>query len=92
MHTAAFLPSRLNAWVTPTVTVEMTKGVDYTGYTDALGNKINWRYCIAPPTNVHPQLNGQMAFDPQSVPHCTGADSVDWHYAAITQCPNAVFV
>jgi hypothetical protein len=59
---------------TPTVTVEMTKGVDYTAYTDALGNALKWRYCIAPPTDVHPQLNGAMAFDPQSVPHCTGGD------------------
>jgi hypothetical protein len=57
---------------TPTITVEMTKGVDYTAYTDALGHKLNWRYCIAPPTDVHPQFNGPMAFDPQSVPHCTG--------------------
>ncbi len=59
---------------TPTVTVEMTKGVDYTAYTDALGNALKWRYCIAPPTDVHPQFNGAMAFDPQSVPHCTGSD------------------
>jgi len=58
---------------TPTVTVEMTKGVDYTAYTDALGNALKWRYCIAPPTDVHPQFSGAMAFDPQSVPHCTGA-------------------
>jgi len=64
----------LDAGSTPTVTVEMTRGVDYTAYTDGLGNKLNWRYCIAPPTDVHPQFNGQMAFDPQSVPHCTGAD------------------
>ncbi len=64
----------LDAGSTPTVTVEMTKGVDYTAYTDGLGNKLNWRYCIAPPTDVHPQFNGQMAFDPQSVPHCTGGD------------------
>ncbi|MGH7297542.1 MAG: hypothetical protein ACRELB_21575, partial [Polyangiaceae bacterium] len=63
-----------DAGTTPTVTVEMTKGVDYTAYTDALGNKLNWRYCMAPATDVHPQFNGQMAFDPQSVPHCTGGD------------------
>ncbi|MGA7122066.1 MAG: hypothetical protein WBY94_18310, partial [Polyangiaceae bacterium] len=36
----------------PTVSLDLTKGVDYTGYTDALGNKLNWRYCIAPPTDV----------------------------------------
>jgi|CZKU01.1.fsa_nt_gi hypothetical protein len=62
------------AAVTPTVTVALTRGVDYTSYTDALGNKLKWRYCIAPPTDVHPQFNGPMAFDPQSVPHCTGSD------------------
>jgi len=59
----------------PTVTVELTKGVDYTAYTDALGHKLNWRYCIAPSTDVHPQFNGPMAFDPQGVPHCVGANS-----------------
>jgi uncharacterized membrane protein YgcG len=59
----------------PTVTVELTKGVDYTAYTDALGHKVNWRYCIAPSTDVHPQFNGPMAFDPQGVPHCVGANS-----------------
>jgi hypothetical protein len=54
----------------PTATMESTKGVDYTAYTDALGHALNWRYCIAPPTDVHPQFGGAMAFDPQSVPHC----------------------
>jgi hypothetical protein len=63
-----------DAGTPPTVTVEMTKGVDYTSYTDALGNKLKWRYCMAPPTDVHPQFNGSMAFDPQSVPHCTGSE------------------
>jgi hypothetical protein len=58
----------------PTVTLEMTKGVDYTAYTDALGNRLNWRYCIDPATDVHPPLAGAMAFDPQSVPHATGGD------------------
>jgi len=58
----------------PTATVELTKGVDYTAYTDAMGHKLNWRYCIAPPTDVHPQFKGPMAFDPQSVPHCTGGN------------------
>ncbi len=60
---------------TPTVTVDLTKGVDYTAYTDALGHALNWRYCIAPPTDVHPKFTGPMAFDPQSVPHCTGGNS-----------------
>ncbi len=59
---------------TPTVTLETTKGVDYTGYTDALGNVLNWRYCMTPPTDVHPQFTGVMRFDPQSVPHATNND------------------
>jgi hypothetical protein len=54
----------------PTVYVDMTKGVDYTAYTDALGNSLDWRYCMAPDTSVHPQFNGVMSFDPQHVPHC----------------------
>jgi hypothetical protein len=58
----------------PTVTLEMTRGVDYTAYTDALGKPLAWRYCIDPPTDVHPMLSGTMAFDPQSVPHATGED------------------
>jgi len=64
-----------DAGTTPTVTLDMTKGVDYTAYTDALGNPINWRYCIAPPTDVHPRFTGPMAFDPQSVPTCTNGNS-----------------
>jgi len=63
-----------DAGAAPTVTLEMTEGVDYTAYSDALGNKLNWRYCIAPPTNVHPKFNGAMAFDPQNVPACSGAN------------------
>jgi len=63
------------AGATPTVTLDLTKGVDYTAYTDALGNALSWRYCIAPPTDVHPQFTGPMAFDPQSVPPCTNSNS-----------------
>jgi hypothetical protein len=59
---------------TPTVTLEMIKGVDYTDYTDVLGKVLNWRYCTNPPTDVHPQLTGVMRFDPQSVPHATNND------------------
>jgi hypothetical protein len=59
---------------TPTVTLDMTKGVDYTAYTDALGNQLQWRYCIAPDTSVHPQFTGAMAFDPHGVPHCVNAN------------------
>lgn len=59
---------------TPTATLEMTQGVDYTAYTDALGSPVNWRYCIDPPIDVHDLLTGRMAFDPQSVAHATGGD------------------
>jgi hypothetical protein len=60
---------------TPTVTLENIQGVDYTAYTDALGNHIDWRYCIDPPTDVHGVFTGPMSFDPQSVPHATGGDA-----------------
>ncbi len=54
--------------VYPTVTLEMTKGVPYSPvYTDRAGNPLYWRYCIAPPTDVHAQFTGPMAFDAQSV-------------------------
>src|SRR5450631_4430365 len=59
----------------PTVTLEMTKGDDFTQYKDALGNQLSWRYCIAPDTSVHQEFVGPMAFDPQSVPHVTGTDA-----------------
>jgi hypothetical protein len=59
----------------PTATLEMTKGVDYAAYRDAVGNALNWRYCIAPPTDVHPQFVGAMAFDPQSIPRAAGSDA-----------------
>lgn len=59
----------------PTVTLDQTKGVDYTAYTDALGNPLQWRYCIAPATDVHPEFTGAMAFDPHNVPHCSGGNS-----------------
>jgi hypothetical protein len=58
----------------PLVTLDATNGVDYTEYTDALGNVLNWRYCIDPPTDVHPKLTGVMKFDAQSLPHATGGD------------------
>lgn len=59
---------------TPIATLEMTKGVDYTAYTDSLGNPLTWRYCIEPPTDVHSKFVGAMSFDPQSVPHAVGKD------------------
>lgn len=58
----------------PTVTLAMVQGKDYTAMTDAHGNALTWRYCMAPPTDVHAQFAGAMAFDPQSVPHATGND------------------
>ena len=59
---------------TPTVTLDMEQGVDYTAVKDALGHALQWRYCIDPPTDVHPKFTGAMSFDPQSVPHATGSD------------------
>lgn len=54
--------------VFPTVTLELTKGIPYAPtYKDAAGTPLYWRYCIAPPTDVHAQLTGPMAFDAQSV-------------------------
>jgi hypothetical protein len=54
--------------VFPTVTLELTKGAPYAAaYKDAAGNPLYWRYCIAPPTDVHAQFTGPMAFDAQSV-------------------------
>ncbi len=50
---------------TPTVTLEMTKGVDFTAFTDALGNKLPWRSCLATYT---PPGTGQMFFNPETVP------------------------
>jgi hypothetical protein len=72
---AARVAGQGQAGVFPTVTLEQTLGVDYTAYQDALGNALSWRYCIAPPTDVHAQLTGVMAFDPQSVPHASGTDA-----------------
>ena len=51
----------------PTVTLEMTEGVSYRAYKDALGNQLPWRYCIAPPTDVHAQFIGPMVFDAQNI-------------------------
>ncbi|HVW28800.1 MAG TPA: hypothetical protein VHC69_25720 [Polyangiaceae bacterium] len=60
---------------TPIVTLEQTKGVDYTAYTDDLGNALDWRYCVDPPTDAHPQFVGAMRFDPGPVPHATSNDA-----------------
>jgi hypothetical protein len=53
---------------TPMVTLEHTKGVDFTAYRDGLNNAIQWRYCTEPPIDVHPKFTGPMSFDRQSVP------------------------
>jgi hypothetical protein len=58
----------------PTVTLEMTQGVDYTAITNAKGAPLTWRYCLEPGTDVHAKLVGPMRLDPQSVPHASGAD------------------
>jgi hypothetical protein len=60
---------------TPTVHLEDVVGVDYTAYTDAMNQPLNWRYCIDPPTDVHPKFTGAMAFDPGTVSHALGADA-----------------
>jgi hypothetical protein len=59
--------------VFPTVTLETTEGIPYRAYTDALGEQLNWRYCVAPPTDVHNQLVGPMAFDAQKISIASGA-------------------
>ena len=59
----------------PTVTLESTRGVDYTAFTDGTGKPLQWRYCLEPSTAVHPKHTGAMSFDPQSVPHATGSDA-----------------
>jgi hypothetical protein len=61
--------------VFPAAKVEPTRGISFTAYKDARGNALNWRYCIAPPTDVHDQFNGPMNFDRQSVPQTSGTDA-----------------
>ena len=56
-----------------TVTLEMTKGVDFGNYTDDLGDVVPWRYCIDPPADVHAAFTGPMAFDRQSLPRAASA-------------------
>lgn len=57
------------------VTLDDTKGVDYTAYTDNDGKPVNWRYCIEPATDVHAKLTGAMRFDPRGVPAAPGNDA-----------------
>ncbi len=56
------------------VTLDDTVGVDYTAYSDAQGNALDWRYCVEPPTDVHPKFVGPMRFDPQGVPSAVNSD------------------
>jgi hypothetical protein len=58
----------------PPLGLESLVGVDYTAFTDALGRPVDWRYCVAPPTDVHPKLSGAMRLDPQAVPHAPSSD------------------
>jgi hypothetical protein len=60
---------------TPLATLEETKGVDYTAYTDALGRALDYRYCVEPPTDAHPKFTGAMRFDPGAVPHATNGNA-----------------
>jgi hypothetical protein len=71
---AALVAGQGTNGVFPTVTTGLTQAIDYTSYKDAQGHALNWRYCVAPPTDVHPQFVGPMAFDPQSVPHTSSGD------------------
>ena len=48
--------------------------MDSTKYADATNQALACRYCIEPQTAAHPKLTGEMAFDPQSVPHAIGGD------------------
>lgn len=59
---------------TASVTLEDTKGLDYTGVADKQGKPLQWRYCIEPGTDAHAKLVGAMRFDSQSVPHASGPD------------------
>jgi hypothetical protein len=58
----------------PRVTLEMTEGVDFAAYTDALGNPVSWRNCLLPSSDVHDVFAGPMSFDAESVPRATGGD------------------
>jgi hypothetical protein len=60
----------------PTVHMEDTIGVDYTGFTDKQGNAVPWRICD--PNYNNPNGGGrvgQMNFDQAMVSHCANGDS-----------------
>jgi hypothetical protein len=59
----------------PTVHLSDVIGVDYTWFTDKLGNLLPWRTCdpnYLPPSGII--RVGPMNFNPVSVPHCVGGD------------------
>jgi hypothetical protein len=49
------------------VTLDDTKGVDYTAFKDPAGNPLPWRACDS--LYMPPNMNAQMAFDSLSIPH-----------------------
>ena len=49
------------------VTLDNTKGVDYTAFKDPAGNPLPWRACDA--QYMPPNTNAQMGFDSLSIPH-----------------------
>ena len=49
------------------VTLDNTKGVDYTAFKDPQGNPLPWRACDA--DYMPPNTNAQMGFDSLSIPH-----------------------
>jgi hypothetical protein len=71
---AALVAGKKTNGAFPTVTLEPAQTMDYTGYKDAAGNTLNWRYCQEPPTDVHPKFTGPMAFDPHGLPHTSSTD------------------
>lgn len=67
-HFDQYAARAVNSGGTAIVTLEDTQGVDYTAYTDRQGRPVDFRYCVEPPTDVHPKLVGPMRFDPHGVP------------------------
>jgi hypothetical protein len=53
---------------TPLATLEQTVGVDYTAYTDVLGNALDYRYCVEPPDRRASQVRRRHAFRPRQRP------------------------
>lgn len=54
------------------VTLDDTKGVDYTAFKDAAGNPLPWRACDA--SYTPPNTSAQMGFDSLSIPHNASGD------------------